>query len=578
MTKDDGPLVSIEEVVARLDRVEQRLAALERGERAEAEPLLQAQAFVPAQDEGPLVTTGTLPLIGRTVLVLGGAYLLRAITEAGAVPQEIGSVLGLAYAVAWLVLADRVAARARMGDATFHGLATTIIVFPLLWETTVTFGVVPPAIGAALLLSAAGAGLFVAWHRRLPALAWVIAAGAVPTSIALGFASHELTPFLACLLVLGLATMYLGEALSTVVLATVVALVIDVVFLFLTVAVVLEPGASALGGLGANELLLLLIAFLSIYWGGGPIRALLRRRELGWIALLQSVLTLGIAVGGAAALALSTGAPRALVGAALLALAAASYAASFVPRASHEGRGRTFHLYAAAALSLTLVAGLVGLERAPAAQAFALAAAVAGALGFWRRRSVLALHTATFGLAAAIISGLLPRILQSFVGDPGGLAGWTDPGVIAALAAVAAAFAFSSGRAGSDELHGVARVAVAFLSLLVFTTAAALACTIGAEWLPKSGSGATDAAALATLRTGVLAAAALGAIGMGRRARFHDLRFVAYELLAVGALKLLVEDLRVGHAATLFLSLALYGGALVLMSRLMRTTTAPRGG
>jgi hypothetical protein len=41
-------------------------------------------------------------------------------------------------------------------------------------------------------------------------------------------------------------------------------------------------------------------------------------------------------------------------------------------------------------------------------------------------------------------------------------------------------------------------------------------------------------------------------------------------LLAIGGLKLVTEDLREGRPATLFVSLVLYGGALIAAPRLMR--------
>ena len=51
---------------------------------------------------------------GRALLGLAGAYLLRALTESGALPPQAGVAIGILYAILWLVWAARTpAARPR---------------------------------------------------------------------------------------------------------------------------------------------------------------------------------------------------------------------------------------------------------------------------------------------------------------------------------------------------------------------------------------------------------------------------------------------------------------------------------
>ena len=59
-----------------------------------------------------------LALVGRTLVVLGGAYLLRAITESHVVAPQAGVALGLIYGAPWLVLASRAEGRGAHLDAT----------------------------------------------------------------------------------------------------------------------------------------------------------------------------------------------------------------------------------------------------------------------------------------------------------------------------------------------------------------------------------------------------------------------------------------------------------------------------
>ena len=50
----------------------------------------------------------------------------------------------------------------------------------------------------------------------------------------------------------------------------------------------------------------------------------------------------------------------------------------------------------------------------------------------------------------------------------------------------------------------------------------------------------------------------------------RELGWLVYPLLVGEGLRLLLEDIRYGRPATLFITLALYGGALIATSGLMR--------
>ena len=83
--------------------------------------------------------------------------------------------------------------------------------------------------------------------------------------------------------------------------------------------------------------------------------------------------------------------------------------------------------------------------------------------------------------------------------------------------------------------------------------------------------------AVATLRTAVLSFLVVGLAWTSRRWALPELGWFVYPLLAIGALKLLSEDLTEGRAATLFPSLVLYGGALIGAPRLLRGKAALEG-
>ena len=89
---------------------------------------------------GIAMPQGTVALVGRTLLVLAGAYVARALTDARAVPAGVGVALGLAYAVVWQLMADREARAARRRAPSSARIASSLIAFPLVWEATARFG------------------------------------------------------------------------------------------------------------------------------------------------------------------------------------------------------------------------------------------------------------------------------------------------------------------------------------------------------------------------------------------------------------------------------------------------------
>ena len=74
----------------------------------------------------------------------------------------------------------------------------------------------------------------------------------------------------------------------------------------------------------------------------------------------------------------------------------------------------------------------------------------------------------------------------------------------------------------------------------------------------------------ATLRTGAVTAAAVLLALAGSRPYFSDLAQLVYPLMLLGAYRLVADDMRQDRKAVLFLSLLLYGAALMAIPRLRR--------
>ena len=113
----------------------QRVAYLEQhtGLSAPAPPPASAPE-IPANH--PLAEVpGLLPIVGRALLGLAGAYLLRALTESGTLSPKVGIVAGIVYALLWLGWAARSPATERLTTA-IHSLTAVLVLCPLLWEAT----------------------------------------------------------------------------------------------------------------------------------------------------------------------------------------------------------------------------------------------------------------------------------------------------------------------------------------------------------------------------------------------------------------------------------------------------------
>ncbi|MGD8395537.1 MAG: hypothetical protein PVF43_08685 [Candidatus Eiseniibacteriota bacterium] len=572
----------IAELSRRLERLEERLADLEhRGE--DLQPTLSerpaagagAAATVASRRTGP----GTLPLIGQTFLILGGAFLLRALTEGGTLPQLTGTSLAFVYALVWFFQCDRAAAGGRHATAAFRGLAAVLIAYPLLWEATASFGFVSPEQGALALTVTGAVGLVIAWHRHLRVLAWLVAGSAVPTAIAIGFSTGHLAPFLACLLLLGLATTWLAYLRRWSFIAFGVAVIVDFVMLLLVVLALRQPPPPVVQGLETREFVALLLGLVLVYSGSATARSLVRSRNLRTHEMAQTTVALLIGLGGAWAIERSTGSPSTHYGIIALLLAAGCYAASFVSIDRRLGRGRNFLFYTTLGLVLMIFACAVLLGAGALSMALAVAAVMAAAVGARCHRATLSLHGAIYLLVSALLSGLLGASLRAFGGPASHLATWSSPSMLAGLlaAAVTTAMPVETHHASWRPL---ARTTQLVRLLVLAPGVGGLLVAMLTSLLPVGEEAVTRPGALAALRTGVIAVLVVVLAWAGGRSRTLVAGWLVYPLLVVGGVKLLVEDVHVGRASTLVASMVLYGLALILAPRLRRkaaAATAERG-
>ena len=516
---------------------------------------------------------------GRSLMVLGGAYLLRAMTATGAgdrgsLSPALGVGLGLLYAAAWLLFAHRAAVAGRPRSALFHGLTATAIGFPLIWEATGRLAVLPVPLAAALLAAFAWVGLGVAARHGVSLLAWATTLLGLGVAVGLLFRTHALLAFGTALLALGAMVLWATYQRAWRIQRWLGTLVVDGVLL---ICLGLAARNLPPDWLPPSALRALLLAFAVLYLAWLARRTLGPDAEVGGFEIFQMVVAVALGIGGAARFA--AGPFAWALGVVVLALAPCAYVCAFrAPLPDRDPRPGLLLYTSLGALS-TLIALRLLVPPAGALVAVGGLCLAAAWLGISLRRRVLEAQAAFFALVLAVQSGLLRQAADAlFAAGDRDWARLQTPG-LAALGVLVACRAILL-RRPADETDPWVRWASNFarlaLTALLLTGVGALASELLAGPLAGAPGPAADRGALAALRTTILGLAAVCLALLGRLPRLRETAWLVYPVLAVGGLKFVLDDLPNGRAGTLFVSLVVLGGALLLVSRLSGGGAAAR--
>ena len=564
----------VSELTEALRQIEVRVRTLEqaasrRPVAATAAKAAPASAAAPDEAGAGLALGKLLPLGGRTLLVLAGAFVLRALTEAGAVPVAIGVGLGFAYAGTWILMAERAGRAGERLSSGFHGVAAAAIGFPLLFEASGRFGLLSPVAAATLLALLSAVALGVAAARNLEGLAWVLALGGTGTAIALmAVAGGRLAPAALYLVLLGVATLWLGYVRDWVLLRWPVAFAADLAALVVALSATRPEAAE-----GPGAAFLVQAALLALYLGSLATRTLFLQRRVVPFEVVQTVGALLVGLGGAVFVAGRSGIGQRGFGAVALLLGLPTYAVAFA-FVEHRQRIRAnFYFYS----SVAMVFVLAGTWLVFATQGLALFWAAAGVASGWLARrqksSTLAVHGAVYACGSALAAGLSDRAVEAAFSGP---VGSSLPSLSSALVlALLVATGWMTGGVPRETFS--ARLPRLALMAAIALFAAALGA--GALVPLVAGTGVGSGATAATTRTAVLVAVALALAWAGRREAWDEARWLVYPLLGLTGLKVLFQELPQGRPATLVVTFALYGAALILVPRLRhRPKPAPVSG
>jgi hypothetical protein len=570
----DASRASLEALARELDDVRRRVDRLEARQLLSSdrvEDTTVAPAAVPGT--GPTagrvtaLPTGAVAFVGRTFVVLAGAFLLRGITDAGLVPGGAGALAGLAYAAAFLFAADRAAAAART-SAAFHGIAAVLIAYPLIWETTARFALLSPPTGGLLLLVFLVLGLTVAGRRGIGAMAWANVLVAASAALGLLVRTRDLATFAIVLVLAAAAVEVLAFRDCWPALRWPAAIALDLGILALAMVVQRDGGPpEGYPGVAASTLVGIGLALAAVYVAGMAARTLGRGSPVAPFEMLQVPIAVALGCGVAASALRASGHSLASLGALALLLGAAGYAVSFSFLERRPEFGRNFYAYTALGGVLTLAGTRLLLPPTAATTAWSALAVGAAFLGARYGRSTLKVHGALYLVAAAAASGLLAHARDALVRAPAepwralSLAGGL------ALAAAVLSYVLLAPRGPATEESLSRRAGALVVATILGWSADGVVAGALAAWLAGAPGAEADAPVLGAVRTAVIAGTAVLFATLGRRRALPELTWLVYPTLAAGAVQLLVEGFSRGRPITLFVAFALYGGALVVVSR-----------
>jgi hypothetical protein len=508
------------------------------------------------------LSAGVLPVFGKAVLGIAGAYLLRAVAESGTLPK-LALVVAMLYAGMWLVWAVRTHATNHFASVTY-AITAALILSPMLWESTVSFQVLSPVFTAIVLVAFVVLALTLAWRQGLQLIPWVATLAAVATALALIIATRDLVPFTVGLLATAMAAevmVCLGRQLTV---RAVPAIAADFAVWLLVYLMTSPEGALAeYRPVGATTITVLCLALLAIYGGSIGLRSLGLRHRLTIFEIGQGVVAFVLATFGT--LRASPGSAAALGGFFLLAAAVCYWGA--LSRFNADVQARNRRVCATYAVALLLAGNLLLFPVNFQVPLLSLAVVTAAFLYVRTSKLSLGLHVSVYLLAAATLSGLLSVTGKALAGTvPSGL----DPSVWLVTASAGLCYAIGW-RAwpdlGADQWKP--RLLWIVPCVLVAGVAAALAVMVAVRL--GSASWVLTASRLSVVRTLVTCSVAIILGFGGSRLKRAELLWVAYLAIAFGTLKLLFEDLRFGNTTSLVASLLFYGLVLILIPWLTRS-------
>jgi hypothetical protein len=564
---DLGPALSPEELgdlILQVHDLQRRVLNLEKriGNAVASEALPAAETPTPAApaDLAPDLNlpSNTVPVLGRMLVAIAGAYVLRALTEWSVLPAAAGVAIGLLYALVWLWIAARSNASSRFAAAVSCSTSVFILV-PLVWEATERLKVMSSAASAAVLVAFALTALALGSRTPHRIVSLIAVSASLVMAFALLLARNDVVPFLTALLILAAAmeaAAWRDRSSGARLLAALAADASVLLFSFLMSAGRGMPETWVPVSLYA--VLAAQIALVVIYTGTAVTQTIFRRRTLAFAEMAQTAAALLIGIGGVVWVFKAHHAIMLGLGIAALAAGLICYAVSFL--LFETDNKWNFRAWATFGLFLVLAGSFLPFSRS----------------GFWILSCLCALaccctakvfHLPTLGLHGAVylalgssVAGVTSGPLQLLFAMRGIPPPWWSS-IAVLCAAILSWLAIAR-----TSLDGPGRWRNQITSLAI----AAHIAWISSGLVVSAVLNLWRTAPPETIGTVALTALSLSLAWAGTRWGRSELIWLLYAVMALAAYKLAVRDFMNEHNFALVVSLLCYGGALILLPRMLR--------
>lgn len=551
---------SLEVLSSRVDELERRVHALEHpGATKVTANISETQPIRNASNEPSLLDAGSfIPTLGRALLGIAGAYVLRAIAEANVIPKIVVAVFAILYAFGWLIWASRQDKASRLAQVVYAA-TSALILLPMLWEVTLHFQVFAPVVTAGVLAVFAGLGSVLDTRSPGSSLSWITHCAVGLSAIALGLATHHMLPFVYLLLIALALSEVVNSTTGGRVLAALLALTADLaVWGMLFIYSGPQNARTDYPELSTAALVLPACLLFGINASGVVARCMIRAERISAFDIVQSLIAFVLAVSSVFLLAAGD---RTMLGLACLIIAGVLYWVSF-RQLRNLADTRNFIVFALWSAALLLVGVLWSLPQSLAAAALAIVAPV----GYWFGRRfglrMPELHGSIFLVAATILSAMHAYVFRTLAGTLP-----FNPSLTGALVAICAALAYAIAKTtGTENWQS---------NLLRFVPALVATCSLTAlfaQGVLAAGAllGPLDAHHIAFLRTLSVSLVSLCLAFAGSHWRRAAMTQLAYVALIFVAAKLFFEDLRHGHMEFVAGSIFLFAITLIAVPRLVR--------
>lgn len=559
---DDLP-DALNRLEARVETLEQRIYALEHpaGARGEIAAQVASQGPAAASEEklSSSLAIGAFSVLGKAMLGIAGAYLLRAVAESSSLPRTAVAAVAITYALAWLVWASR----AKSGDwlaGTTYACTSALILAPMLWELTLRFNVLSASIAAGVVCGFVIAASALAWKRDFAPVLWVANVTAVAISLTLAIASHQLAPFIAVLLLMVLIGEYGAARERETGVRVLVALAADVaIWALIYIYSSPESTRTDYPRLGPAGLLAPGLGLFLIFGASLIYRTVVKGKRITVFETMEGMTA--FLLGACSLIYFGPPASATALGVFCVVLSGAGYAAAFVYFDRDQER-RNCLVFANWSAALFLAGSLLCMPHGWQA-VWLSAAAIAATFASERlQRLALEVHGLVFLLAAAWVSGLLNGAFDALAGTVPG-----TPGMSVSAVSVGAILCYAAIKPCQEKSWTRQALSIVFAALAIGAVAAlAVQGLVGLTALTVN----VGAHHLAFIRTLTVCVAAIALAYSGAHWRRLELTRIGYAALALLAVKLVVEDLRHGHLAFIAGSIFLFAITLIVVPQVAR--------